>query len=208
MDTTSRVRTTTYALNAYPAALNGYVRGWFTQRTAVGHTSTNLGMVEDNSYTKEYKPVVGVLYKVKEEDLPELDRREVNFDRKRVDEKQIHLISSEMTLEGYDIYTYINKQLTIVDIPALTPTLDMPMVQTYVDMCVNGCIEMEDRFIPAKIFKFKEMFFKHTVNWSDEFWVNDRIHPRRPSQYCPNANQIDGLIEKYLDFEVRNLKIE
>lgn len=36
LDTASRTRTTPTAVDAYPAVLSGYKRGWFTRRKAHG----------------------------------------------------------------------------------------------------------------------------------------------------------------------------
>jgi hypothetical protein len=46
-----------------------------------------------------------------------------------------------------------------------------PLLQTYVDVCISGCLE-HDR-------KFAELFVATTEGWC-EFWLNDRQTPRRP----------------------------
>lgn len=46
-----------------------------------------------------------------------------------------------------------------------------PLLQTYVDVCVSGCLEHGEIFA--------KMFAQTTDGWN-EFWINDREIPRRP----------------------------
>lgn len=71
------------------------------------------------------------------------------------------------------------------------------MIQSYVDLCINGCIELEEKFPQAKEIKFTKKFIRNTKYWS-KHWVNDRILPRRPTLYCKNADRIDGYLKEFL----------
>ena len=74
-------------------------------------------------------------------------------------------------------------------------------MQSYVDICLNGCLEIEATYPLAKEAEFAETFLKTSTNWS-KYWVNDRIYPRRAFIYIPNASKIDALIKKVLGEEI------
>jgi len=72
------------------------------------------------------------------------------------------------------------------------PTPDIPMVQSYVDICVNGCLEIEALYRTAT--GYAQEFMKTSTGWN-KYWVNDRLYPRRPFIYCPNASAIDQALQ-------------
>ena len=51
------------------------------------------------------------------------------------------------------------------------PSAPFPILQTYVDVCIAGCLEHDE--------KFAEMFVATTSGWS-QYFLNDREVPRRP----------------------------
>jgi hypothetical protein len=85
------------------------------------------------------------------------------------------------------VYVFLSNQESISETKA--PTRQIPMVQSYVDICINGCLELEALYRTVKR-SFTEEFIRKTSGWN-EFWVNDRIYPRRPFIYSPNASAID-----------------
>jgi hypothetical protein len=68
------------------------------------------------------------------------------------------------------------------------------MVQSYVDICINGCLELEALYRRAKEEAFTEEFIRTTSGWN-AYWVNDRLYPRRPFIYAPNATAIDKALK-------------
>jgi hypothetical protein len=52
------------------------------------------------------------------------------------------------------------------------PSPQFPMVQSYVDICVNGCLEVEGKYPCAT--GFTAEFIATTEAWS-RYWVNDRL---------------------------------
>src|SRR5262249_44445648 len=72
------------------------------------------------------------------------------------------------------------------------PTAAVLMVQSYVDICINGCLEIEAQYPRAR--GFAQEFIRSTTGWNAH-WVNDRIYPRRPFIYVPNAFLIDQALE-------------
>ena len=65
-------------------------------------------------------------------------------------------------------------------------------MQSYVDIFLNGCFQIQEEF---KLESFAKDCVETTKEWS-EHWVNDRIHPRRPFAIA-NAMKIDQLLSKY-----------
>ncbi len=84
------------------------------------------------------------------------------------------------------------------------PEQNYPIIQSYVDIFLRGCINIEEKF---NIKDFAKNCVKSTTNWSTH-WVNDRIFPRRPSFYEPQAARIDGLLKEILPIEFNKIKIE
>jgi hypothetical protein len=85
---------------------------------------------------------------------------------------------------------YLNL-LTPAQLKDNLPSPQFPMVQSYVDICVNGCLEVEGKYATAA--GFTTEFIATTEAWS-RYWVNDRIYPRRPFIYVPNASKIDAAL--------------
>lgn len=84
------------------------------------------------------------------------------------------------------------------------PTPDFPIVQSYVDTFIRGCIQIEEKF---KINNFAKDCIKSTGQWST-YWENDRVFPRRPSLYEPYARKIDTLLKEILPEEFKRIKYE
>ena len=127
-----------------------------------------------------------------ENDLKNTDKREKAYIRKLIE---------------INIWVYINEFNTLDEM-----NKNFPIVQSYVDLCINGCLEIEEKFEAAKQVNFTKMFIKSTVYWNN-FWVNDRIYPRRPFIHCPNANMIDAYLKDFwktphylIKFILNNLK--
>jgi hypothetical protein len=78
------------------------------------------------------------------------------------------------------------------------PSEETPMVQSYVDICINGCLELEALYRtlnePLAKESFTKEFIRTSSGWS-EFWVNDRVYPRRPGAYRPSATDIDKALQ-------------
>ena len=85
---------------------------------------------------------------------------------------------------------------------AATP--DTPIVQSYVDIFVNGCLELQDRY---GLDGFARECIDSTAGWSAH-WVNDRIYPRRPFIYRKNAVRIDRLLQAALPEIFPQIRIE
>lgn len=90
-----------------------------------------------------------------------------------------------------NVYIFISNENSISK--TKEPTPQFPMVQSYVDLCINGCLEIESLYRTAN--GFAEEFIRTTSGWNAN-WVNDRIYPRRPFIYAPTAGAIDKALKK------------
>jgi hypothetical protein len=88
-------------------------------------------------------------------------------------------------------YLYLNP-FPLRDIKHHLPTAQFPIVQSYVDLCVHGCLEVEARYRTAK--GFTDEFFATSYGWS-KYWVNDRLYPRRAFGALAPASDIDAALQ-------------
>jgi len=196
LESQSRTQTTPSALHASPVLVAGIQRGWFGQLDVVGLSPTYLGAVPDfNSHCN------GVIFKVTEEELDAFDQHEAGYHRERIDQPNISMLDGSQSAPDGDIWFYAPAEKRYA-------SPEFPIVQSYLDVCLNGCLEIEATYAPAKEAEFAETFLKTSTDWS-KYWVNDRIFPRRASVYLPNASKIDQLIKKVLGEEMfSSIKIE
>lgn len=187
----SRMRTTPSAKIALPVRVRGVKRGWFAQGSNIGFSTTFLGCIlEENFYTN------GVIYKVSEEELSILDVRESNYHRTKISFTDVEDLSGSMK-ESSNIWIYTNNFVDNQVPDFMLPSAKYPIVQSYVDICINGCLEIEALYPKAREGKFAIDFIVNTHYWS-KYWVNDRIYPRRPFIHRPNAYSIDRLLKEHL----------
>lgn len=187
----SRLRTTPNAEVVFPIILEGYKRGWFARTGVSGLSTTFLGCVEEKGFH-----TCGVIYEVSEDELKSTDKREKGYKRTLINLKSITSLS-EHKIENTKVWIYLNSFKNNAELINNIPSIEFPIVQSYVDICINGCIEIENIFPLAKKMKFTADFIKSTEYWN-KYWVNDRIFPRRPFIYRPNAYNIDSLLKENL----------
>ena len=196
VESQSRARTSPSALYAFPVNVQGIQRGWFDQVGGVSLATTYLGGVPDPNSSCN-----GVIFQVSQQQRDAFDERETGYDRDRIDPKNIIMLNGTKSPPDGDIWFYANTKKQYA-------SKEFPIVQSYVDICLNGCLELEATYPMAKEAKFAETFLKTCSNWS-KYWVNDRIYPRRAFIYVPNANKIDTLIKTVLGGEMfSSIKIE
>lgn len=138
--------------NAIPVVVHGLVRSW--------------GKIDD-SYT--ISPLVvtmgegqvnGVLLEVADSELSEFDLRESGYQRVSLSPEQIE------TTQGFDreqkIWVYVTEDHQ-------HPCENSPIVQSYVDTVLCGCLEVSE--------SFARHFVAHTVGWHHPL-ENDRHNPK------------------------------
>ncbi|MCH8290407.1 gamma-glutamylcyclotransferase [Candidatus Poribacteria bacterium] len=194
MERESRTRTNPQAVSAYPAIVKGVTRGWYHRvKDPIGFTTTYLG-----AKLCEKATCNGVIYPV--EDIKKTDHRESGYFRHKLPPESITMLDGGSVPKG-KIYVYLSEK---EDIHLACP--QYPIVQSYVDICMNGCLEIEEEYRLAEK-GFAKRFIETTTCWS-EHWVNDRIYPRRPFIYVPRALAIDELLDKYIPEYFDKIKIE
>ena len=184
MDRRSRCSTIPDATFAIPAYVKGLARSWNMRSQRSPSTMTYLGATF--IATKECN---GVLFKTPNTALKNLDRRERNYQRERLDPNQIRLLDTSAEVPDGDIWVYISPS-------EKAPDASFPIVQSYLDICLNGCLEIEQEFGSSRACSFASDFIQSTANWSTH-WINDRRCPRRPQAYITTTRTSDILLSEY-----------
>jgi hypothetical protein len=180
----SRTRTNPDAVGAWPARVTGYQRGWFHQfANNVGSSCTYLGAV-----TMPEATINGVIYKVA--DFEKTKERETGYTADPV-KGAIEMLDGGAPWDRGEVYIFISNPEDISKTKEPTPAF--PIVESYVDICINGCLEIEALYRTAS--GFVQEFIQTTTGWN-KYWVNDRLYPRRPFIYAPNASAIDQALQK------------
>ena len=189
IESQSRVMTSPDALHALPVNVVGIQRGWFGQAGGVSLSPTYLAAVPDPNSSCN-----GVIFKVSRPQLEAFDQFETGYQRERIDPNNTNMLDGSTSAVDGDIWFYTSPEKRF-------PSPEFPIIQSYVDTCLNGCFEIEATFPRAKEAEFAAEFLKTSTNWS-KYWVNDRIYPRRAFIYQPNAAKIDRLIKNVLGEEI------
>ena len=185
----SRMRTWPSAEFASPVVVKGIARGWFDQTDVPGWSPTYLGVV-----TEEAAECNGVVFPVTSAELDSYSRRETGYKPTKIDPSQVTMLDGGSASPDGDIWCFANTRKRFASVAH-------PIVQSYVDVCLNGCLEIEAMYSPAKQANFAEHFIRTTGNWGPP-WINDRIYPWRPFVYVPRAWAIDALLQKVLGQEM------
>jgi len=190
IETKSRSSTVASALYAQPAVALGIQRGWFDRVETAGYSPTYLGAFEKSDAVCN-----GVIYPVTEQEYNAYVKRESGY-------KPTTITGGIIMLDGTSapppstkgVIYFANTKVQKAD-------AKFPIVQSYVDVCLTGCLQLEAAYPLARTIsiksgppsRFSELFIESTSDWST-YWENDRLLPRRPFVYQPNANDIDTLL--------------
>ena len=138
LERASRTRTNPDAVGAWPARVTGYQRGWFHQfADSVGSTCTYLGAEKVQGQT-----INGVVYAVS--DIEATKQREMGYTAVQLAAGDIVMLDGGTPLTvGADVQVYIFVSNPDSISKTKEPTPKFPMVQSYVDICINGCLELE-----------------------------------------------------------------
>ncbi|CAL8113511.1 unnamed protein product [Orchesella dallaii] len=179
-----------------PVNVTGFRRTW----TARGYSNfslstTYLGVEElPDSY------INGVIFSVPNAGaIQKYDERERYYCRVKVPYEHIKILRGKISdngafptddeLKGSDFWIYV----TIKRFSEY-PNEQYPIVQSYVDIFIGGCLQMERKY---GLEDYADDCVTHTTGWEYP-WVNDRLHPRRPFAYQSEAGGIDRVLGKYL----------
>lgn len=194
IDEQSKKRTDPTAQESFPVLIKGYARSWSLHSTLPGLNTTFL-----SAYENKHAFINGVIYQLSNpKHIQQYDVREKGYCRKELTTSKLNVYSATLPAHK-QIWIYSSAQK-----PNQTPTNDYPIVQSYVDIFIRGCLQIEEKY---KIKHFAKDCILSTEQWSDH-WVNDRIFPRRPYQYEPYASKIDNLIKEMLPDKFKAIKVE
>jgi len=185
-----------------PVTVNGFSRRWNAQSGGVSMGITYLGAVESPSSSFN-----GIVFELKSDDitklLREFDRREEWYCRHRVKYVQLNFTawnsSVDDSFQDGQFWIYVNKLEHIEK-----PSAEFPIVQSYVDVFLTGCLEVEAKF---NLVDFTKQCIYSTQDWGFH-WVNDRIYPRRPFIHVPKAETIDALLASIVPKQFGRIVIE
>lgn len=203
IETESRTRTTPQAVAASPVIVQGVERGWWAHGSPVGYSSCFLGARMSSNPNARCN---GVVYKLSNAELEALDRRENMYERLLIPHESIRFLDDPVS-KSLDGKTWIYAMPEHKSGNESKPTAQYPIVQSYVDICLNGCLEIEEAYPAAKDMKFAELFIETTLDWS-HFWVNDRLYPRRPFIFVPRCFMIDALLNTALPALFSQIQLE
>ena len=190
MERESRMSTNPNAKLVEPILIKNFER--LFGHSGGNYKTTFLTLIEKNG-----AKVNGVYYAVTLEDILKTDQREKSYCRIKVNSNDLDFYGRKVKLENTNFWVYAANVERLQK-----PTATHPIVQSYVDIFLNGCFQIQEEF---KLESFAKDCVETTKEWS-EHWVNDRIHPRRPFAIA-NAMKIDQLLSKYFT-NYYNLKIE
>jgi len=177
-----------------PIYLSNYVRSWNAIESVKPTVSSTFLGIEKSKNSK----VSCIIFEVEEILLSILDKREFLYNREKVKVSDIEFNSNRFNIAIEDnIWIYVTKEPSV-------PSYEFPIIQSYVDICISGAIEIEEAF---NLENFAVDFIKTTELWSKS-WVNDRIFPRAPHIYQPDAYQIDIMLKENINDFFETIIIE
>jgi len=151
------------------------------ERTWVGWKGTNMRAVAARPMSGA--SCNGVLFEVPDSELDKFDERETHYVRTQLDLSQINYLHGHQALAANSkvwvyLYNHHNQGLHTA-----------PIVQSYLDVILLGCQEVDSTFA--------QEFIEHTLNWN--FWHDDRLQPVYPrAQSHSEAVQLDQLLAQLL----------
>ena len=194
METASKERTDPGAGANLPIRVKGFQRRWNATGSSVGFSTTYLGVA-----VVEKSSMNATVYRLfKKDAIAAADEREAYYCRDKVAPTQIIMLDKSEVPQG-EIWIYVNKKEN-----DQAPSSSYPIVQSYVDIFLSGCFELQDRF---GLNDFAAECISSTVGWSGH-WINDRLYPRRPFIYQSNAGRIDQLLSQKLPEYFKQIRIE
>lgn len=183
----SKLTTAPEAGRNLPVRVKGFRRGFFAKVGPYGGKATMLGVVENGD-----AEMVAALYRMFDlENFLTQDARESVYCRQQVAPDAIEMLDGSNVPTDGQIWLY-----KLLPESVAAPSEAYPLVQSYVDLFLGGCIAMAAQ-VTVEGVDFAKECVRTTTDWSTH-WVNDRIHPRRAYATVPLAAQIDELIDEML----------
>lgn len=192
MQTESRRKDAPKSGDGHPVMVTGFQRGWNFRGSSIIPTTFLGAMPQADSHFN------ALVYSVPVDGMQATDKRERRYCRSAVTQYQLKMLDNSDKPSG---------QVWIYTVPPernLPPNKEFPIVQSYVDIFIGGCLEIGDA---SHLPNFAVDCMNTTHGWSP-YWVNDRIMPRRPLAYQPQALRIDSLLEETVPDLLKDRVIE
>ncbi len=168
-----------------PVYLNNYLRSWNAIENIKPTLSSTFLGIEKSQDSR----VNCIIFEIENSLVSTLDKREFLYNREKVNLNDIEFTTDTFKIsKDDDIWIYITKE-------PVKPSKEYPIIQSYVDACISGSFEIEEKF---NLENFAVDFIKTTQQWSSS-WVNDRIFPRAPHIHEPDAYAIDILLSQNIN---------
>jgi hypothetical protein len=228
INTASRTASDTSASLAIPCRLKaefGYVREWNFQASTANICALGLRKISPG---EKGSTINGVIFPASN-DMTSFDQRENGYQRVEVPLEDVEILSTSTQLPANaKMFIYVpyaprvvakygtdpNTGLTRCSGPdppegllnsesaglrLLPPSYEYPILQTYIDVVILGCLEYGE--------KFAIEFIKTTFLWT-KFWLNERELSRRPWLHQKRYVQIDNLLKEFLPEHFENRKLQ
>lgn len=194
IETTSKNATDRHSGENKPVWVEHYQRGWFSKGLSEGFSTTYLGVIKS-----KHAHFNGTIFNLcSSNSFKHYDAREKYYCRVLVAPRDIHPLTGKKLPRG-QFWIYELKPELLAP-----PSTRYPIVESYVDIFLAGCLEIEEKF---HLRNFAAACINTTSDWSPH-WVNDRIYPRRPSMYQPRAFAIDALLLQQIPQFFQQIKLE
>ena len=141
---------------AIPVIVDGIERAWNLPSPQYKLTALGANINPQLS-------INGVVVPIEKEEIPNFDKREEGYTRHRINSKNLRTLD-ESAIPETNIWIYIPDKVE-------WPDSSKPIVQSYVDVIVQGCLAFGDGFTRD--------FIRGTKGWNNP-WINDRNQPNYP----------------------------
>lgn len=173
-------------------------RGWYIhdmspdiKRGGLAKYPTYLG-----AYEKLGSTCNGILIEVDEEELACLVEREKGYNKVQIDPKRITILHGSMPAAADAKIYYFEVPKSAL----FKPSSKHPIVQSYVDLCMKGFIQI-DEILGTSNYKHTREFIQTTKCWN-KHWVNDRLHPYRPFVFLNKSAIINKILSKTIPLHI------
>ena len=194
MNEESKGKTSQGTTHNLPVLVRNFERGWFVHSHEPAMNTTYLGI-----RVKQSAQMNAVIFQLDHAQMvKEYDRREKSYCRMRIQANEITMLTHDPIPKG-QIWAYY-----IDDTQINLPDKSHPIVQSYVDLFLSGCLALEKKYA---LHNFSTQCIQYTSQWP-VYWINDRIYPRRPFFSVPYARKIDDLLRTLVPKRFSSMVIE
>lgn len=187
MNKDSRTITVPEAKYASPVLVKNFERIWASRGNKSG--ATFLLAVPNKGYVMN-----AIYYESKASDISATDLRESSYCRVKIPRKDLLPLGVKSLPKG-DYWMYVKDFKD-----AEFPTRDFPILQSYADIFMTGCLQTQADF---NLTEFGQLCFNTTYNWDLANWLYDRTNPQY-ARYSKNTekyrHKIDSIIKR-LEFK-------